>query len=64
MLVNEAKHFKMFFLFLYVEKKKQSFQPISLNGNLSNMKSFFSDNSRLNQLPLPQKNIIFFETFI
>ena len=43
-----GKHFsKNVFYFLYVEKQKQSFQPIFLNWYLSNEKTAFVDKSRV-----------------
>ena len=56
-----GKHLNKFlFCFLYVEKQKQTFQPIILITRTVFLRTIRA----LDKLPFPWKNIIFFEIFI
>ena len=61
---GESTSKKLFLFPIFVEKQKWSFQPIFLIGTCPMRKDFLQITQELNQLSVPRKNNILFETFI
>ena len=58
-MTGESTSVKLFFYFLYVEKQKQSFQPIFFNCYMSKGKTGFVDNSRVKATIFYKENVSF-----